>query len=197
MSCDVKFIGPHCWSVLHAIASSADGRIARKELDVEDVMEFLRALCKVFPCATCAAHFYTYLNTHTIGSSIQRYMYDFHHSVNERLGKTSPKYEDVVDFYNNFCSATAQTCSGACAGPQSTAQQGRVENYYKWRQTTQIPATSCFSSQWDAWYIVAWVVFAVGIACVIFSIVFVTTRPRPQPSVATRGTGVYGQRHFK
>ena len=91
------------------------------------------ALCDSFRCKTCQPHFRLFIDTHDIKKYFN--MYDaqgrdigcfywswlLHNSVNARLGKYQPTFEEAYAFYSNFGASTCSTCGRDVAAVAATA----------------------------------------------------------------------------
>ena len=74
-------LGRSTWYLLHEIAKHAD------ELEDPALRLLLRTLGVLYPCPICRQHINEYIENHRVEVS-EKWMCDFHNSVNERLNKT-------------------------------------------------------------------------------------------------------------
>lgn len=101
-----KKLGNATWTLLHAIAdrSSSDG-LARIPQWIEDLSE-------IYPCLECRAHMKQYLRDHPVnnssGGALIKWMFDFHNSVNEKLGK--PKMTPAEYTFSSIRITSCPTC---------------------------------------------------------------------------------------
>ena len=101
--------GPKAWGFLHAIAftyPTSPGAVER-----EAAYRLLVSFAHLLPCRKCRAHYKQYLEgergVQSSGSphldsseSFSRWTVGLHNNVNERLGKVSMAYEEVVPLYS-------------------------------------------------------------------------------------------------
>ena len=104
--------GPGVWFTIHINALAATNTSSKKEY-----VKFLRNLQHFIPCSICKIHFLEYLETNKPENLINKKQYmdddkkdvnmfiwsfDFHNSVNKRLGKKIIKLKDAYEFYKNL-----------------------------------------------------------------------------------------------
>lgn len=98
MEIDIKYLGPGMWYEYHSAAAKCNS--AHK---ISEFVTYLQERAQNFPCAVCRPHFVKYLEEHPIrGTSAQEVLYEtfvLHNLVNERLGKSKAKWQDVREFY--------------------------------------------------------------------------------------------------
>lgn len=74
-------LGQSTWYLLHEIVKHADPSYDPA------LSLLLKTLGVLYPCSHCRAHINEYLETHRVELT-EKWMCDFHNSVNERLNKT-------------------------------------------------------------------------------------------------------------
>lgn len=96
-----NYIGPGMWFVIHSEAKHA--------ITIKDQLKyckFIGRLQESFPCPKCKKHFgeyldknspYTYVSDHE--NSMFTWAYDFHSSVNRRIGKEDLSWDEVWKLY--------------------------------------------------------------------------------------------------
>ena len=120
--------GPVTWRFLHLSASLSDRN------DVAALwMPFLKAMALVLPCDLCRQDMNRYVtqirysaNPLTVTGpevkdGVMRYMWAFHNSVNERLGKPTMTWEDVVGVYEGLGSREAKIAEAETLFPTLVA----------------------------------------------------------------------------
>lgn len=107
-------IGQSTWLLLHALADHFDSEDPAHEIQLTVLMT---ALATLYPCQDCRAHMSAYLNDHPPRfenrAHAVRWMFNFHNSVNERLGKplmSAGEYPQRLTAYDGVAA------SGQCAG---------------------------------------------------------------------------------
>lgn len=100
--------GPNTWATLHLMAHSFPDKpsLTRKN----SMQIFLKNLCVNLPCPGCSFHCSSYVSKHppdvSSRESIKRWMFDFHNTVNKRLGKRELSYKEadeaVVSKFLNY-----------------------------------------------------------------------------------------------
>jgi len=104
---DAAFWGPAYWKVLHCRARTYPDRPTGE--DRSEAITFVRCLAFSLPCKICRAHFTKLITTdgplkltwNTVNSSDTFFLwtYNIHANVNERLGKTTPAFSKVKNYY--------------------------------------------------------------------------------------------------
>lgn len=100
--------GANTWDMLHAFTFSQDEQ-PKLEKQVH-MWNFLHSLHAVLPCRMCEADCKKYIETHPppvdSGEKLKRWGWNFHNSVNERLGKKKVSWKECVERYQtgNICS---------------------------------------------------------------------------------------------
>jgi len=103
--------GPGIWFMLHLMSAHAT-TLDLKHAFVQNVT----VLGEHFPCENCRHHFSAYVKEHPIKDYIDRekglflWVWEFHESVNKRLGKTSMSYDEA---WSQF-SSTSAICTDDC-----------------------------------------------------------------------------------
>jgi len=100
--------GPRTWRFFHLLASISDRKDACALW-----LPFLRSTAQVLPCELCRQHMSQYLVQHRfvvnpaiitgdeVKESMVGYLWAFHNSVNERLGKPIVPQEDMIALYES------------------------------------------------------------------------------------------------
>lgn len=97
--------GPIFWFCLHSIAAAYS--VAPTEEKRQSIAIYMEGLSRNLPCPVCAYHLSEYLKEHPIyphtdsREHLERFMYDLHESVNERLGKAKlHTFEEVQEAFS-------------------------------------------------------------------------------------------------
>ncbi len=104
--------GPLLWRILHTLAEKAG--LQRDPLFQADEIRtwplFVKALGPMIPCPYCRDDFNQYIQANpfslpsektAINFYVRKWFYDFHESVNQRLGKPSFAFENLAATYRN------------------------------------------------------------------------------------------------
>jgi len=98
--------GPGVWFSLHCISFGFPVQPTSQQK--RDYAFLLKSLALTLPCPACSAHFQQlldqtmYLKHFSNRATFTRYVYDLHRAVNDRLGKSSPSFEDVCKKYERI-----------------------------------------------------------------------------------------------
>lgn len=147
-----------------------------------EAQAFILALARTLPCSECRGHAEEYVkkNPFPDGPTVGRWLCDFHNAVSARNNKPTHRYEDVRLFYQTFCASTSTTtCNGTCSG----SSDDKVEKFLQYRRLGDpMQQDVCFSGGGDPnpWW--AWLVFGIGLACLIASIIFFIMTPQQSKS---------------
>lgn len=96
MTSDIDKYGPGLWATMHIICLDEYLSTRVKE-------ECIRFIIKYIPCEKCRKHASEYVSRRRINQQhIFRWTYDFHCSVNARLGKRQDKYSHYKTIYRQF-----------------------------------------------------------------------------------------------
>ena len=151
-SSDPKYIGPGTWSALHTMASNSK--------DPKVFFEQLRIIVDNFKCMDCRKHAQEYLQEHPfdmyftmkdskgrlIGPA--RYMWEFHNTVNRRLGKPLLDWETAWNLYSQpdfgICAAgcgeeTKEKTLDVMKGATVKSQYRQVEASLQYRKVEIFP----------------------------------------------------------
>ena len=95
-----NYLGPGDWHCIHLLASKAT-----TENTKNCFLFFIKTLSETFYCETCRIHFLEYLKNFppkkyvNITEGLFLWSFNFHNSVNERLGKQTLLYEEAKLLY--------------------------------------------------------------------------------------------------
>ena len=95
---------PPTWIFFHTFAAKVNKQFF--EENREQCLSIIKMSCSCLPCPECtrhAAHFLTRVNQNTVKTKedLILMLFDFHNSVNRRLGKAQFTKESLV-MYNNY-----------------------------------------------------------------------------------------------
>lgn len=95
---------PPTWIFFHTFAAKVNKQFF--EANREQCLSIIKMSCYCLPCPECtrhAAHFLTRVNQNTVKTKedLILMLFDFHNSVNRRLGKAQFTKESLV-MYNNY-----------------------------------------------------------------------------------------------
>lgn len=102
-SCSPESFGKNAWSFLEASAFCARTNDKRKK-----IIAGLPYFGNMLPCEECSVNFRTELSNINFNEYMEsnetmlKMIYDIHDSVNRRLGKVSPPFEEVLKYYINL-----------------------------------------------------------------------------------------------
>lgn len=105
--------GPGLWFMLHLNAAHAKTDIQKRAF-----IEQVRTLGEFFPCENCKKHFAKYISEHPITDAqylnqedgLFRWTWEFHESVNKRLGKPSVSYTEALSNFTNSHAVCTEEC---------------------------------------------------------------------------------------
>jgi hypothetical protein len=113
--------GPGIWFMLHLQSAHADTDELKRAF-----IQNVKTLGQHFPCDQCRPHFAAYIQTHVNKPrGLFQWTWEFHDSVNKRLGKTTVPFEEA---WNQFRSKTA-VCTDDC-GETAPPQVIKTETKY-------------------------------------------------------------------
>lgn len=123
--------GPGIWFMLHTNAV-----IATTPEQIKNFIEQVKNLGEHFPCHQCKPHFQRYCKEHPIEGYVNKergmflWVWEFHESVNKRLGKPSMTFDEAWKHYtskdsicNDDCGETSTTPSRRTAYTIKTYEQ--------------------------------------------------------------------------
>lgn len=96
-----KIWGPYIWKTIHFVAHGYPEN--PNDLDKETYANFYENIMKVLPCDKCSISSQEIFFNSNIYSSLNskkdliKWAYDFHDTVNNKLGKVSPSFEDYTN----------------------------------------------------------------------------------------------------
>mgnify|MGYP001417318275 CR=1 FL=1 len=96
-----KIWGPYIWKTIHFVAHGYPEN--PNDEDKQAYRDFYRNIMKVLPCDKCSISsqelFIKSNLNHSLNSKedLIKWAYTFHDSVNNKLGKTSPSFEDYTN----------------------------------------------------------------------------------------------------
>lgn len=109
-------IGQSTWLLLHAMADHYPLNEVERDAYETELTALVRALAVTYPCESCRAHIREYIDTtpprFDNRAQTVRWMFNFHNSVNERLGKQRMLIEQYVHRLRDY---EGVTVSGQCA----------------------------------------------------------------------------------
>lgn len=119
---DRKIWGPSAWTFLHSCGFAYPENPTLDER--EAAYKLISALPYMLPCDECKHHAYQYINCESTGISspsssyldsmvvFSRWIFEFHESVNSRLGKKNKKsFEEYMKEYLSGNPCGTDTCS--------------------------------------------------------------------------------------
>ncbi len=110
---DIDELGASSWSLLHTLAA----KYSHKPTDEEQrkMLNFLDGMSRFYPCEKCAYHMRKYVTENkpnvTSRYGLQRWLCDFHNSVNKRLQKDIFDCSLVNDRWSTGQSCSSDRCS--------------------------------------------------------------------------------------
>lgn len=96
-----KIWGPYIWKTIHFVAHGYPEKPNYE--DKKAYHDFYESIFKVLPCDKCSissqdlfykSHIYNYLDSK---KDLIKWAYDFHDSVNNKLGKVSPSFDEYIN----------------------------------------------------------------------------------------------------
>jgi len=127
--------GPGIWFCLHLNAACAQTNI-QKQVFVEQVT----MLGEHFPCENCKKHFNKYITEHPISNYMNvenglfRWTWEFHESVNKRLGKKGVSFEEALSKFTSTNAICTDECGEDEVQPQrfyTITSYERILNGYR------------------------------------------------------------------
>ena len=100
-----KIWGPYFWKTIHFVAHGYPEN--PNDVDKKTYSTFYENMMKVLPCDKCNISSQELFKKSNIESSLNskkeliKWAYDFHNSINNKLGKTSPKFDDYMTKFTN------------------------------------------------------------------------------------------------
>lgn len=140
VSTDPKIIGPGIWFVIHLTA-----RRAKDEQSKQAFVALMKSLAAKFPCEKCRTHINAYLTKnsfepywnakHTNGeeNGMFTWSWNFHNTVNTRLGKPYVDYETAWNMYGDGITI----CTSKC-GDEHPPDPAKSTSYTSIAQTKQV-----------------------------------------------------------
>ena len=123
---DPAYIGPGTWHTLQTMAFHA-----RSKKDQLGFIKQMKLICNYFPCEKCRGHCKEYIKNHPLeeylGATIEQpnigadmalgmfiWVWKFHNSVNNRIGKNIMSWEQAFQLYanTNEQKSDCSKCSG-------------------------------------------------------------------------------------
>ena len=107
-----KFTGRGTWVAIHTLTANALNTEQRRS-----AIWVIKTLVANIKCNVCLEHGSKYIKDHPLddleynAEKLFKWTYDFHDSVNKRLGRVSPSYDTVRYFYFE----SNERCSKECA----------------------------------------------------------------------------------
>ena len=96
----VDLIGPGCWTIIHMLTHSVSHEHTSRKY-AHDMVFHIR---KHFPCLECREHFISMTDKNPIGKVTTGMLFEkyfqLHTKVNSRLGKETPLFKYVKEFYS-------------------------------------------------------------------------------------------------
>jgi hypothetical protein len=117
-----EIVGPGTWFCLHL-----EGYHAKTPTQIQNFIGFITRITSNFKCLNCRKHAMKYIADHpfepymnmTLPSGEQigmfRYVFDFHNTVNRKIGKPEFNFDDV---YKMFSDQDGAVCTKACGHPE-------------------------------------------------------------------------------
>lgn len=128
---DPKVIGPGEWIVIHTLAFNAKTPEEKKSF-----CRNFRLIINTFRCSNCRQHAIAYIESNPPeihariivekgheDTTMFRYTWEFHNTVNKRLGKPKMSWEQAYKEYSN---PTDMFCNTHCGGPTIAPTQKQV-----------------------------------------------------------------------
>lgn len=88
-------IGNGVWAYLNVYSAQFEGTLSSQQQTAAS--NLIHDVLNGYPCTVCRIHAIDYLENHplqaTDAEQLQRWVFDFHHSVNTRLGKPEYSYD--------------------------------------------------------------------------------------------------------
>lgn len=107
---NIQEIGPGIWFEIHEDAATSTSPLLG-----DLFVQRMKRRAERFPCDKCRPHFIKYLETHPIECNTAeerlKWTYFLHSTVNKRLGKINPSWEEVKNYYMGD-----RKCDGFCLG---------------------------------------------------------------------------------
>jgi hypothetical protein len=119
-----NYVGPGLWYSLHSLSAFS------KTPEMKSyAIQYIKNLQENFPCGECKIHFGDYIQKHPLENTINgneeslfMWMFNFHNTVNYRLGKQIVSYEDAKKiFYTN-----SEYCMSDCTEEDKKPKQPRL-----------------------------------------------------------------------
>ena len=145
---DPKLIGPGIWFIIHLTARKAVDEPTKRAF-----LELMKSLAQKFPCEKCRTHINEYLAKNPIEhywngknpsgeeNGLFTWSWNFHNTVNTRLGKVYVDYDTAWNMYGDGITICTSNC-GDSAGhndhvPVSTSQSTS-------QSTAKVPSPQIF-----------------------------------------------------
>jgi len=112
--------GPGIWFVIHLMSYKTD----KDQTLRRSFFTYIHALADNFPCGECRGHFKNYLSNNPPEKSNElfKWSWEFHNTVNKRLGKQVLTYEEAIKPF--------QSASPICTDECGEDHNPDVKRYY-------------------------------------------------------------------
>ena len=144
-STDPKYIGPGTWNVIHRNAFRS-----RTHAQQLEFIDFMKEVCKGFPCVVCQGHCSEYIRNHPMedyldisvdinGDKLELglfvWTWKFHNAVNARIKKPIMSWDTA---YNLYADTESLVCSKNCMEADNQPPDG-LEHMTDDKNKTKVP----------------------------------------------------------
>jgi hypothetical protein len=122
--------GPGIWFMLHLTAAHATTQPLK-----ESFISNVSVLGENFPCENCRHHFAAYVKEHPLAQYVAidrglfRWTWEFHESVNKRLGKQHVSFEDAWKQFNASSAICTEDCGDASPTLDTPKKTYTIKSY--------------------------------------------------------------------
>lgn len=97
-----EVFGPGIWFMIHNQGLRANTDLKKEQYEIN-----MQLLCDDFRCNECKTHFQKFIDSHPLikywkeENGFFRWSFELHNSVNKRLGKYQPNFEEALNYFSN------------------------------------------------------------------------------------------------
>jgi hypothetical protein len=122
-----QLFGPGTWATIHFLAISCD----EGKIDTQCVLKVIERVLKHLPCRQCRKHSSDYYAQNPPAmmaekNGLFRWSWEFHNTVNRRLGKRVIPYEEARKMYENMEVLVASDDCSSCDDDHDNNQEVNI-----------------------------------------------------------------------
>lgn len=127
---DPAYIGPGTWYSIHILAKNST-----TTKSIVEFIKFMNIIANNFPCQKCRNHIKEYLDKHDINNYMKthsgkyalfEYTWEFHNTVNKRLGKPEVTWDNAMKIF--YSEENLKVCGEKCS-PKKSPSNNRINRF--------------------------------------------------------------------